>query len=322
VIDLTDVPDPYGGRVYDIEALLEEDARPTAWRTHPLTADGTLTVLSSRAGIGKTWLMYDLAHSVVTGTPRSGFGATHGRALIFDAEMGKDLVIDRFRKGPYSPEIKVFNAMAMDLKNEEHRRMIAAAAHEFIGEHGGGLIGFDSLRRLCPAAKENDSDAMAPIVSWIAWLMREVNGAGLLIHHEGWGAKRVRGSSAILDQVDAAWGLHKASESDDEDTTLKLSCDGDGAKKPRYCVPPASMFLRIAQAGGVVAAERPKSKLETRRGEILVAVESGDHKTQASIAQEMGLDRTDSTFRKAWKSLDLVQDDAGFWKQDPSQPAI
>jgi hypothetical protein len=322
VIDLTDEPDAYGGRVYDIQSLLDEPDTPTPWRTHPLTADGTLTVLSSRAGVGKTWLMYDLAHAVVTGKPRSGFGATQGRALVFDAEMGRALVKDRFKKGPYSPDIKVFNAMGMNLKNDEDRKIIVAAAREFIGEHGGGLIGFDSLRRLCPASKENDSDDMAPVVSWIAWLMREVNGAGLLIHHEGWGAKRVRGSSAILDQVDAAWGLHQVEE---DDNTLKLSCDGDGAKKPRYCVPPASMFLKIGRAGGLEATEKPKSQFEKCREAIIAALDGGVFKTQAAIAQAVERTAQDTTFKKVWAELTNEEGPAiskidGIWKHD--QPDI
>lgn len=315
-------PDPFGGRVYDLRALLEAERKPIPWRTEPLTADGTLTILSARAGTGKTWVMHELANSVLNGTPAPGFGTAPGRALIFDAEMGEYLTVERFRSQGYSRDITVFNAMGMDLKRDEDRAVIVAAARLFIGEHGGGFVGFDSLRRMCPSAKENDSDDMAGVVAWMAWLMRDVNGAGLLVHHEGWGAKRSRGSSSIVDQADAAWGLHKASE---EDEVLKLSCDGDGAKKPRYCAPPEAIFLRIGTAGGLVASEPPKSQLQKHRDAILQAIRDGEHKTRADVARACDAHpKNDSTWGEAWDSLakkepiEIRQNDDKVWAAAPA----
>jgi RecA-family ATPase len=85
---------------------------------------------------------------------------------------------------------------------------------ELIEYTNAGFVVLDSLRRLAPGVKENDSDSMAPIVAAIANLAREHNAAIGLIHHRSSkdGAAAVRGSSAIKDQADLVFGLERTGD--------------------------------------------------------------------------------------------------------------
>lgn len=67
--------DRYEGRVYSLARLarrLAEPPKPVAWRVRGLVADGTVTVLSSESGLGKSWLAQAVCGGVAAGEQVAG----------------------------------------------------------------------------------------------------------------------------------------------------------------------------------------------------------------------------------------------------------
>ena len=71
------------------------------------------------------------------------------------------------------------------------------------------LVVLDSLRRLAPTIRENESDDMADLIAALGGIARDLDVAIVLIHHRSSkkGAAEMRGSSSIEDQADLAFLL-------------------------------------------------------------------------------------------------------------------
>lgn len=279
-------------RILDLPKLVEDhdpDA-PRPWVVEPLVIDGTLGIVAGKSGAGKTWVVHEAADAVARGTVKAGLMGYGPRpVLIIDAEMGQWLTVDRFKSQGYCTDpnlMHVFNAQGMDLKRTEDRQMIWDAALAILGN--GGLLIVDSLRAIVPSAKENDSDDMAPVVTWLKNLCRKTGAAGLLIHHSGWREERTRGSSAIKDQADTIWYLGA-----NDDGVLRLTCQGPDLKAPRWGPPPRDLYLRLQDTGGLVTADSPRERATERREAVLRAISDADEqgsplKTKADVARAMG----------------------------------
>lgn len=256
-------------RMLDMEQLVadHDPNAPKPWIVEPLIIEGMLAIVAGKSGAGKTWIIHEAADAVVRGKTNAGMTG-HGPlpVLIIDAEMGEWLTTNRFKEQGYSTDIHVFNAQGMDLKNDKDRQQIFDAAIAILKPRGG-LLCIDSLRAIVPSAKENDSDDMAPIVTWIKNLCRTTNAAGILIHHAGWREDRTRGSSAIKDQADTIWYLGH-----NDDGTLRFTCQGADLKAPRWGPPPRDMYLKIREDGGLMLADTPEERGEQLREDVLRVV--------------------------------------------------
>lgn len=245
---------------------------PKPWIIEPFAIAGTLAIVAGKSGTGKTWIIHEAADAVVRGQVNAGL-AGHGPlpVLIIDAEMGEWLTTDRFKSVGYSTNINVFDAQGLDLLKAEDRQLVWDAAMAILSN--GGLLCVDSLRAIVPSAKENDSDQMAPIVTWLKNLCRKTNAAGILIHHAGWREERTRGSSAIVDQADTVWYLSRV---DAENPTLRLTCQGVDLKAPRWGPAPPDLYLRIAEAGGLEPADAPRHRDDVIREDVLRAISEAE----------------------------------------------
>lgn len=298
----------WAGKMLDLEKLVAEhdpDA-PKPWVVEPLIIAGMLAIVAGKGGSGKTWVIHEAADAVARGKTNAGMrGAGPLPVLIIDAEMGAWLTTDRFKQQGYSTDIKVFNAQGMDLRNTADRQLIWDAALAILGPRGGLLL-VDSLRAIVPSAKENESDDMGPVVTWIRQLCRTTNAAGILVHHAGWREDRTRGSSAIKDQADTVWYLGRG---DSDGETLKLSARGEDLKSPRWGPPPHDLYLRIREEGGLVLADEPVTSKDRTRDQVLEAVRAAEEAgeplgaTKAELARALGLVTVSSALSEAVKQL-------------------
>jgi hypothetical protein len=221
---------------------------PPVWRAWPLLADGKLTMVAAPAGIGKTWVLHEVARAVAEGTSRAGIEPLRGTALIVDSELGRFGTVDRLRLHGWPEGIHVFDGTGLDLRRPEDRQLIRDAITELQPDY----VGVDSLRAISGAAREDSSDDMSPIVRFLAEIAHGPDGgpAILLLHHTGWSATRGRGSSAIRDQVDAAFAMRK-----DENGAIEITCTADDLKAPNWGPAPRPIYVRIAPEGGLIGAE-------------------------------------------------------------------
>jgi archaellum biogenesis ATPase FlaH len=258
----------------DVAALLEEPDMETDWRCEGIVADGSVTLLAGSAGDGKTWLAHGLAAGVARGEPFAGINCTQGNSLVIDAEMGARMSIKRFRIAGIGPEVALVDAMGLDLSNDDD----FAFLEWDIERKGANFVVLDSLRKLTPGKRENDSDDMAPLVAKVGKLARDTSAAIVLIHHRGKGESHAyRGSTAIGDQSDAVAILSRK-----EGNLRRLTYKG--GKPPRYAPEPDDFFLRFApEEGGFVAAEAPSSD-EQFAADILEAAPAPN---KAQLAQRV-----------------------------------
>jgi hypothetical protein len=293
--------DRYANRRVDVAAELAKPPEPVHWRASPLVADGSLTTLPGPGGSGKSWLMYAIADGVVCGTDVAGIECAQGPAVIFDGEMGRVMAVDRIRKGGYSSAIGLYDAMGLDLSRPDDQEWFESVVSEHIDPAVGGFVGIDSLRRLTPSQRENESDDMGPVLVFLASMARRTNAAILLIHHMGHEGRRARGSSVILDQSDGVFTFTRARDSDD-DTIRQVSARGDGTKAPRYAKPPNDIFLRLDEDGGVLPADAPHTVSKTASYEHAIYT-ALPKKTKTAIASACGTTHSNTTWRAAWSIL-------------------
>jgi hypothetical protein len=281
-----------------MHALVEafDPTVPVPWRVRPFALDGTIAIIAGKGGAGKTWVIHEAADAVVRGSNKAGIIGSAGSALVVDAEMGEYLTTKRFAEQGYSTDIQVLDAIGMDLKaSKEDRQLIRDAVMDL----RPNLVAFDSLRALVPSAKENDSDDMGPVVTWMRWLVRESGAAGILIHHAGWKEDRTRGSSAIKDQADAVWYMSTV----DEDGAKKLSCRGADLKPPRWSEPPDDIYMKIGLHGGLVSGQQPVDKEVALTDKILETVKTGRYSSGRAIADAIGVNGTGNAFTRKMKQL-------------------
>ncbi len=320
----------YTGRVYSpdvITKLVQRPEEPVPYRVDGVTADGTVTILSAGAGMGKSVFAQALCDGVTDGRSVAGFGCAVGTALYVDGEMGQVMFTNRLRKmGVKAGRYWYVDALGLDISIDKPDDLGWIRQH--IERVGANLVVIDSLRRLMPSKSENDSDDMAPAVGAVAKLARDTNAAILLIHHKGDGEKFYRGSTAIKDQADALFGLLPVNPDDDDDMRRRLTCRGARGKAPRYDDAPLDRYVLVDfSAGGVVAVDAPRAEgtVIPLRQAVATAIKAAmPVKSKREAAGKIGRHDKDQMFRDAWEDLEraggIAQVNGGWVATDTSPP--
>jgi AAA domain len=218
------------------------------------------------------------------------------------------------------------NADGLDLRNEHdvrwlERQVCAAKAN---------LIVVDSLARLCPGADEDRSKDMVPVMAALGRIARATNAGVLVVHHRGKGEGGYRGSSGIRDQCDALFVLDRSSE----DRELRTIAVGD-AGKFRLDVEPAPRAFRLGAVAGRVTinaadvpppAPKPPTAAEKMRAQVVAVVAQQGDLTRAVIAEQVGVEPGDRTFKRALADAVklglLAQPKRGTYREGPKWPSV
>jgi len=286
--------------------LVQQPEEPTPWRVHGLVADGTVTILSAEAGMGKSILLQALCEGVTAGRTTAGFLCARGVALYIDGEMGSKMFAGRMRKtGAEKCAFWYVDALGLDISVEKPDDL--GWIKGYVERTDANLVVIDSLRRLMPSKSENDSDDMAPAVGAVAKLARDTDAAVVLVHHKGDGEKFYRGSSAIKDQADALFGVLPVNPDDDDDLGRRITCRGVRGKAPRYDEAPPDRYVAVNFAeGGVVAADAPEDPgpVVPKRQAVALAIKAAlPAKTKKEVADKVGCNPDNNEFRSAWGDL-------------------
>jgi archaellum biogenesis ATPase FlaH len=203
IFEAAETNERYGGRLLDVGEMLRAPDVAIPWRCDRFVADGYLTVLAGKGGEGKSWISLALACGVARGQAVAGIDCQKGRALLFDAENGPRLIARRLRAARVTAELAIQPVDAGGLHFQKDLEWF----RETIVREKANLVVFDSLRVLSSGVKENDGDAVEPIITALKMLARETETGILLIHHRGKGDSDYRGTSTILDQTDLLFTL-------------------------------------------------------------------------------------------------------------------
>lgn len=296
------VPERYQGRLLDVRALLAAPDEPIPWRCENLAADGYLTVLAGRGGEGKSWLALALACGVARGEPAAGIRCTGGRALIFDAENGRNLIARRFKAAGVTSGVDVQPVEAGGLHIVRDLDWFRSQ----ITGYGANLVIFDSLKVLSTGAKENDSNEMEPIITALKQLARDTGAAILLIHHRGRSAlSEFRGSSVILDQTDLLFTLDRVQGDPERRTRRKITtvkCRIEEEPEPRWVAILADRGRGLVNVDEAPAfeSEEPVRPRDTLRVDVLELL-GGIARSGRNIAKTLG--KPEPTIRRVLRDL-------------------
>lgn len=296
-------PDRYVGRRLSVAALLDEPDRPIPWRCDRFAADGYLTVLAGRGGEGKSWLALALAVGVSAGKPRAGLACRRGRALIFDAENGRDLMRRRLRAAGVADGIGLVLVDGLDIVKD------ADWFTTVICEERANLVVFDSLRMLTSGRDEDKSGDMERPVSTLRRIARSTEAAVVLVHHRGKGAADFRGSSVIADQCDMLFALGREADDPERRTRRKLH-----TAKCRIDEEPAVRWLAINADPdrGIVTVDRaepyePEGSGRPARDGLrnqVLGLLTGISQSATRIAKAVGRHPKDGTVRRLLRDLE------------------
>jgi AAA domain len=209
-------------------AALSEPLGPVPWLIEGLgIAPGRPTVLTGRAGTGKTFAIQDLALAVASGQPAFNdhrFLPSHsGPVLHIDVDQGRYATARRYQQ--------LARGRGLDLAKLP---ISAAFFTGYLARNGGvdpvaqrclantceghALCVVDSLRGIAPGMDENSSEFGA-VLQALAEITDSTGCTFVVLHHDGKGgtdgqSSAGRGTSAIQDRAGGMWQITREAESD------------------------------------------------------------------------------------------------------------
>ncbi len=205
-------------RLIDMAAAMQ--LGPVPYLLEPLIPRGAVVTITGIRGDSKTWLAMAACAAVQRGGELAEMPSARAPALLIDGENGRRILGQRFAVLGLQPDaFHVADGFGLRLPDDIKivRQLIAATRAR--------LVVLDSLRRLAPGLRENDSDDMAPLYAELAQLTREADGCSVVVlHHRSAkpGAPDSRGSTAIEDQSDICFVLERDADDPQRQTRRRL----------------------------------------------------------------------------------------------------
>jgi predicted ATP-dependent serine protease len=169
-----------------------------------LITAGSVNLLVGDGGIGKTYIVLDMAVSVVCDGQWLGYKTTKCPVLFIDEESGKRRLLNRteavlhghFVNDPNIP-IYFLSLSGFDLGTKADQDHLK----NFVLAGGFGLVIIDALADVMPGRDENSVKDVQPIFLALRRIAEETQAAIIVIHHTN-KSNSYRGSTAIKGAVD------------------------------------------------------------------------------------------------------------------------
>lgn len=298
-------PAPLGQHYMDLDAVLGQEP-PRLDFVLPGLLSGTLGVLVSPGGAGKSMLALGLASCVAAGRSLWNLlpgDPSAGTALLVSAEDPSAILAHRLHAMMNLPEggdalradefrkrlrIKALHGTGFTLGtwNAVHGFNASSAFDALkaeVEEMRPRLIIIDTLNRVLGGIPENDNGAIGRIVSELETMVAPVGAACLVLHHVSKGAARdgqgdeqqaARGAGAITDN--ARWQSNLVGMTRDEAEKRSIS-DEDRSRWVRWTNPKSNY-----------APRQPERWLRRERGGVLVGAtlpDAQDKKAERFLAR-------------------------------------
>jgi hypothetical protein len=239
------------------------------WLLDKLIPEQSITLLSGRGGIGKTWLAIALADAISKGFDFLGMKTKRVPVYYVDFENSLPVLIERIRK------IDADDVYFWHSSNEIKPPRIDSNDFYIYKTLEPGLLIFDTLRA-SQGKDENNSQDMAFIMNRLKEL-RDIGFTILILHHTPKGNDRTyKGSTAIFDLSDHVLGLYKVKKGGKPDEELDDNDDNEestfrfGTKdKTRY--EPYHTYISFDSDKGFILAPDPDEILMESIREIIEA---------------------------------------------------
>jgi hypothetical protein len=209
ITDLSQLPSVWG-----MESRLD-------WCVEQMIARGSITLICSESGTGKTWLGYHVAGHVAWGLPILGRSVKRSKVLYLDGENPLYAVKQRlFDLGiPETGDLIVWGGWNLSPPQGPQCQLII----EFARQHKP-LIIFDSLIEFHPGSEQSSTETRAFMKYFRA--LANLGATIVVLHHSGKAetSKIYRGSSDIKAAVDTAYQLESADKESPRLGRLTLKC--------------------------------------------------------------------------------------------------
>lgn len=289
---------------------LESLADPT-WIVRDMVPDNGLIVLYGKPKRGKSFIALDLSLCVASGAPFHGeeVGRT-GRVLYIAAEGGAAAVRNRvkawLKANNVDPKKLAGNWFLVDTGIALND---PKSVKEFLAANPGkfAMVIIDTLARNTRGDESSAKDMSEAIKGCDA--IKEATGATVvLVHHEGWSQKRIRGSSVLQGAPDAI--IRVARDSGDMTTMV--------AEDMRESASGKSLVFTLGEDGvmHMVSSEAAARSRATDRvlGILCELYDASEHKPVPlakwrDLAKAAGVIDDGSTGRSQWKrTLDTLME--------------
>lgn len=209
ITDLTQLPSVWG-----LETTVE-------WCVSEMIARGSVTLICSESGTGKTWLGYHIAGCVAHGVPFLGHQVSQSKVLYLDGENPLYLVKQRLLDLgiPETSDLSVWGGWNSSPPQGPHSPVVT----DFARRHKP-LIIFDSLIEFHPGSEQSSTETRAFMRHFGA--LANLGATIIVLHHSGKAdsAKIYRGSSDIKAAVDMAYQLESVDRESRRLGRLTLKC--------------------------------------------------------------------------------------------------
>lgn len=221
----------------------------------PWLRQGTLALLYSEKGLGKTWFSLSVAIAVTRGLPIGAWKTiTPVGCFYFDGEMPCEEMQSRLRQltiglppgqAPLhiisSEDLRFNNKTAINIADEKCRNNILDDLRQ---DRIFKLIIFDNYSCLAPGINENSKKGNDAINQWLLEL-RRIGVAVIMVHHTGKKEGTPRGTSAREDNIDVSISLKKVK---DDSSFRGAMFEGTFTKGRSLCGDQKAPFvMRIAE---------------------------------------------------------------------------
>jgi archaellum biogenesis ATPase FlaH len=192
------------------------------WIVDRLIPKESITILFGKGGIGKTWLVMDIARCIGSGIDYLGYKAQQAPVIFIDFENPITVLNTRTQRLGEAKDVHFWR-----MGNELKPPMLDSSEWEQYKElPKGAVLVFDTLRA-SQSGDENQSKDMAKVMNRMKEL-RDLGFTVILLHHTAKNTDNVsKGSTAIVDLADHILGLTRVRQKEDgQDTVVDDGAEG------------------------------------------------------------------------------------------------
>lgn len=278
----------YEAKLIDVTCAFDHPPPPPDFVLPSLVA-GTVGSVVAPGGVGKSMLALGLSVFVATGVDLTGFArgceSKTGKVTFLSAEDGENSTLHRLyalgqllspsqqKQFAENFEIRQLIGMRITIEEPSWQAFVESMAS------GRRLLIMDTFRRF-HESKENDSEAMSPIMSALEGIAERTGCAIVFLHHtnkssvtngQGDTQHASKGSAVLVDHP--RWQMYLVGMSDDEADKLKVEKSRRayyvrvGLSKINYGPPRLNAcWLERSKGGVLVAANLPIASAIANKG--------------------------------------------------------
>ena len=241
------------------------------WIVDHLIPKGAIIILFGKGGIGKTWLVMDIARCIGSGIDYLGYATQETLVIFVDFENPLTVLNTRTQRMGEAEGVH-FWRVANDLKPPKLDSDDWKKYKEL--PHGTVLI-FDTLRA-SHSKDENSSEHMAMVMERVKEL-RDCGFTVILLHHTPKNSEKIsKGSTAIVDLADHILNLSRVRRSNGGDDKLVDDDDDDEEAVYRFGVrektrfEPHHIYLTLNPDRGFELAPDPEEETLEKIRQLLL----------------------------------------------------